>query len=300
MHTVKIKESRPDKVFTIINYTVLSILFVVFLYPLVYIVSASFSSGSAVVQNRVWLWPVDFSLDGYKAVFNHRLIMSGFTNSLLYVTIGTAVNLVMTVMAAYPLSRKDLVGRKPISLLFVFTMLFNSGLIPFYMLVTGLGMRNSFWALIIPSAMSVYNMIVTRSFFEQTIPTELLEASQIDGCTNMKFLLRCVLPLSGPILAVMALFYAVGNWNAYFNALIFIDDPNLYPLQLVLRQILIASQFDFSMMTGMDVAAQAQRAYLKELLKYSLIVVASVPVLIIYPFVQKYFVKGVMIGSLKG
>jgi putative aldouronate transport system permease protein len=298
----KIYETKGDRLFSIINYFLLTVALIIFAYPLIYVVSASFSSGSAVVTNKVWLWPVEFNLEGYKAVFKYRLIVNGFLNSFLYMIVGTILNLVMTILAGYPLSRKDFYGRNIVMLLFVFTMLFNGGLIPSYMLVKNLHMRNTIWAMIIPSAMSVWNVIITRTFFQQTIPTELLEASQLDGCNDFQFITKVVLPLSKPIIAVMALFYAVGHWNTYFNAMIYLDDPKLFPLQIVLRQILVMNTVDFSMLSNIhiDVQSEMQKVNLRELLKYSLVVVASVPVLIIYPFVQKYFVKGIMVGSVKG
>lgn len=201
-------------------------------------------------------------------------------------------------MAAYPLSRKDLIGKNVFMFLFVFTMLFNGGLIPTYLLIKDLGMLDTRWAVILPSALSVWNMIITRTYFMMNIPDELLEAAKIDGCNDFKFISRIVLPLSAPILAVITLFYAVGQWNQFFSALIYLKNPDLYPLQLVMRDILVQNQVDLEMIN--DVREAAAKAGLSELLKYSLIIVASLPVLIIYPFVQKHFVKGVMIGSLKG
>ncbi|MEH7272933.1 carbohydrate ABC transporter permease [Neobacillus vireti] len=292
-----IKETKGDRLFTIVNYSVLSLLLVVFLYPLIYIVSASFSSTEAVLSGKVWLWPVDFSLEGYKAVFDYKLIWTGYANSLFYTVVGTLINIVMTILAAYPLSRDEFYGRKFFMLLFLFTMIFSGGLIPNYLLVKELGMLDTRWAMIIPGAMSVFNVIITRTYFKSTIPKELQEAAKIDGCSDFRFLWSIVLPLSGPIIAVMTLFYAVGHWNSFFNALIYLRDQDLFPLQLILNNILVQNQIDPQLLGDME--QQAAKAGLSELLKYSLIVVASVPVLIIYPFVQKHFVKGVMIGSLK-
>ncbi|UVI28456.1 carbohydrate ABC transporter permease [Paenibacillus spongiae] len=292
-----IKESRGDRLFTIINYSVLSLLLATVLFPLLHVLSASFSSPQAIISGRVWLFPVDFSLEGYKTVFNYGLVWSGYANSLFYAVVGTTINVILTIMAAYPLSRKDFMGRQFFMFLFVFTMLFNGGLIPTYLLVKQLGMLDTRWAMIIPGALAVFNVIITRTYFRTTISDELLEAAQIDGCRNLRFLWKIVVPLSGPIIAVMALFYAVGHWNSYFGALIYLRDQGLYPLQLILKNLLVQNEFDPTMMG--DVEQMAQKAYLTQLLKYSLIVVASLPVLIIYPFVQKHFVKGVMIGSLK-
>ncbi|WP_248926916.1 carbohydrate ABC transporter permease [Paenibacillus hamazuiensis] len=293
-----IKESGDDRLFNIVNHVILFIFAITILYPLIYIVSASFSSSAAVVSGRVWLFPVEPSLAGYDAVFKHKLIVSSFLNSLFYMIVGTAINVVFTLMAAYPLSRKDFMPRNAVMALFVFTMMFSGGLIPSYLIVKQLGMIDTRWSLIIPGAIAVWNMIITRTYFQTTIPDELLEAAQMDGCDDWTFLRKIVLPLSGPIIAVIALFYAVGHWNQYFNALLYLKHQELYPLQLVLRDILVQNEVDASMIT--DVADAAAREGLRELLKYSLIVVSTVPVLIIYPFIQRHFVKGMMIGSLKG
>ncbi|WP_239634832.1 carbohydrate ABC transporter permease [Paenibacillus sp. H1-7] len=298
MEHSNIQENRSDKMFTIINYTILSLFLITIMYPLIYIVSASISSSEAVISGAVWLWPIDPTLDGYSAVFKHKLIWSGFMNSIFYTVAGTAINVVMTILAAYPLSRKDFYGKNVFMFLFVFTMMFSGGLIPTYLVVKDLGLLNTTWSMLLPGALGVWNMIITRTYFQTTIPDELLEASQLDGCTDFQFIWKIVLPLSGPIIAVITLFYAVGHWNSYFNALIYLKNQNLYPLQLVLRDILVQNDVDLNML--MDVAEQAKREGLRELLKYSLIVVATVPLLVVYPFVQKYFVKGVMIGSLKG
>ncbi|GAB2567327.1 carbohydrate ABC transporter permease [Gracilibacillus alcaliphilus] len=297
MHS-HIKETRSDRIFTICNYFLLSLFVLSVLYPLIFVVSSSFSSVQAVSTGQVWLLPVDFSLTSYKEVFKHEAIWTGYGNSLFYMVVGTIINVAFTILAAYPLTRKDFRGRNIFMFLFVFTMMFNGGLIPMYLLVRDLGLLNTRWALILPNALAVFNVIVTMSFFKSTIPDELLESAQIDGCDDFKFLFKIVIPLSAPIMAVMTLFYAVGHWNQYFNALIFLRDTNLFPLQLVLRDILIQNEVDPSMMG--DVSRMEDRIGLQQLLKYSTIVVASLPVLIIYPFVQKHFVKGVMIGSLKG
>ncbi|WNQ10643.1 carbohydrate ABC transporter permease [Paenibacillus aurantius] len=298
MESTAIRESRSDRIFTVINYTVLSLFLLIILYPLVYVVSASISDADAVIAGEVWLWPVRPTLDGYTAVFRHKLIWSGFANSIMYTAAGTLVNVVMTILAAYPLARKDFYGKNLFMFLFVFTMMFSGGLIPTYLVVKDLGLLNTTWAMILPGALAIWNMIVTRTYFQTTIPDELLEASQLDGCNDFRFVWSIVLPLSGPIIAVIALFYAVGHWNSYFSALMYLKSQSLYPLQLVLREILVQNEVDASML--IDVAEQAKREGLRELLKFSLIVVATVPLLIVYPFVQKYFVKGIMIGSLKG
>jgi putative aldouronate transport system permease protein len=293
-----IKEAESDRIFNIVNYSILFIFLLIVLYPLIFILSSSFSSVSAVTSGKVWLWPVEPSLDGYDAVFKNKLIWTGFRNSVVYTVVGTAVNVVMTILAAYPLARKDLVGRHLIIMMFMFTTMFSGGLIPSYLLVKDLGMLNTMWSLIIPTAFGVYNMIITRTYFQSTIPEELLEAAQLDGCNDFKFVAKIVVPLSGPIIAVITLYYAVGHWNQFFNAMLYLKSQNMYPLQLVLRDILIQNQVDANMLSDLEDAVK--REGLRELLKYSLIVVASAPLLILYPFIQKHFVKGVMVGSLKG
>jgi putative aldouronate transport system permease protein len=298
MQRAVIRENTSDRLFSLATYLVLALFLVVLLYPLIYIVSASFSSGTAVVSGRVWLWPVDLSLDGYRAVFRDHAVVSGFLNSLFYTVVGTVVNVALTLLAAYPLARRDLYGRGVFIFLFVLPLLFNGGLIPTYLVVKDVGLLNTRWALIIPTALAVWNVIITRTYFQITIPDELLEAAQLDGANDFAFFFRIVLPLSGPIIAVNALFYAVGHWNEYFNALLYLTNQSLFPLQLVLREILVQNQIDLTMMA--DVQQYLARQNLAALLKYSLIVVASVPMLAVYPFVQKYFVKGIMIGSLKG
>ncbi|MCE5170559.1 carbohydrate ABC transporter permease [Paenibacillus profundus] len=290
--------AKGDRLFHIVNNAVLGLFLIIVLYPLLYVLSASFSSSSAVISGKVWLWPVDFSLEGYQAVFRHRMVWTGLQNTIIYTALGTVVSLFITILAAYPLSRSDFKGRRAFTLLFVFTMMFNGGLIPSYLLVRELGMLDTIWAMVIPTALSVWNVMIMMTYFRTSIPKELLESAQMDGCNDFMFLLRIVLPLSGPIIAVVTLFYGVDQWNQYFNALIFLKKEKLFPLQLVLRDILIQNQV--SQETLGDVQTAAARQGLRELLKYSLIVVSSAPLLAAYPFVQKYFVKGIMIGSIKG
>jgi multiple sugar transport system permease protein/putative aldouronate transport system permease protein len=251
------------------------------------------------VTGRVWLYPVDFSLAGYKAVFANKSIMTGYANTIFYTIVGTTISVILTIAAAYPLARRDFKPRKVIMLIFAFTMFFGGGIIPTYILVKDLGMIDTRWALLLPQAMSVFNVIITRTFFQST-PSELLEASQIDGCSDMRYLISVLLPLSKPIIAVLALFYSVSIWNAYFDALLYINDESLRPLTLILRDILVANSIDMSMMQNVDIDTLTAKMGLSELLKYSLIIVSSVPMLIIYPFIQHYFVQGVMIGAIKG
>ena len=293
-----IRESLGDRIFMVIVYIILTFCLVVVLYPLIYVVSASFSSSAAIRSGEVWLYPVDITLQGYEAVFSNHQIMTGFLNSFIYTFAGTAVNLVMTMLCAYPLSRKEFYGRGLITGIFVFTMYFGGGLVPTYMLINNLGLLNTRWVMIIPTAMSVWNVIIARTYLSSTIPDALFEAAELDGCSEFQFFIRIVIPLSAPIIAVLALYYGVGNWNAYFNAMIYLSDSELFPLQAVLRSILILGDVDMTKVQNVDALVQKQG--LADLLKYAVIVVASVPVMCIYPFVQKYFVKGVMIGSIKG
>ena len=293
-----IRSTNRDLVFDIINHTLLLLFVVIIVFPLVNIVSRSFSSTEAVVSGRVWLVPVEPTFYAYETVFKNQQVWTGYANSIFYASVGTGINLALTITAAYSLSRRDFFGRNAVMGIFVFTLLFNGGLIPTYLLVRDLGMLNTRWALLLPNAVVVYNMIVTRTFFQTQIPYELLEASQLDGCSDFRFFWSIVLPLSGPIVAVIALWYAVQHWNSYFHALLFIRNERLFPLQIVLRNILLENRVE-----NLDQVAledYARREGLAQLLKYALIVVASVPVLMLYPFVQKYFVRGVMIGSLKG
>ncbi|MDY3030804.1 MAG: carbohydrate ABC transporter permease [Clostridia bacterium] len=294
----KIKLSRDDRIFYIAVNIIMAIVLIVVLWPLIFIVSSSFSSKEAVLAGRVFLLPVDFSLEGYKAVFSTGEVLTGYRNTIFYTVVGTFLNVLLTMVGAYPLSRKDLPYRKVLMFLFTFTMIFSGGMIPTYILVSELGLLNSPLAMILPGALSVYNLIIARSFIETNIPHEVFEAAVIDGCSDFKYFCKVLFPLSGSVVAVLTLYYAVAHWNSYFNAFLYITDSKLYPLQLVLRNILIANQVDSAMVTDFD--AMTSKQGLADLMKYSLIVVSSVPVLILYPFVQKHFVKGVMIGSVKG
>ena len=294
----RVNESAVDRIFMMSNTVFLVVITVIVLLPLIFIVSASFSSAEAVIAGRVTLWPVDFSLLGYETIFEHKKVWDGFANSLFYTFFGTIFNVVMTIIAAYPLSRQDLVGRRIITIAFIFTMLFNGGLIPTYMVVRDLGLLNTRMAMILPTGIGVFNLLITITFFKTTIPPELIEAARIDGANDFRTFASIVVPLARPIIAVLALFYAVNtHWNTYFQALIYLKDQELFPLQLVLREILIENSIDASMLV--DVEDLLAREGLRELLKYSLIVVASLPVMFIYPFVQRHFVKGIMIGSVK-
>lgn len=292
------RTSRGDRMFYLLVNIVVAILGLIVLYPLVYILSSSFSSPSAVAAGKVVLFPVDFSLRGYKAVFDYDLVYTGYRNTIFYTVVGTMINISLTMIAAYPLARRNLPGRGLFTFLFTFTMMFSGGMIPNYILMKELKIINTAWCMLLPGAVSAYNLIVTRTFIQNSIPEELLEAAQIDGCTDAQFFFRFVLPLSKAVMAVITLYYAVHHWNAYFNAFLYLNKRDLYPLQIFLREILIMN----SVNTEMVVDTQMQEAMqgMADLLKYSLIVVSTAPILCIYPFLQRYFIKGVMIGSLKG
>lgn len=291
--------SAGDRVFGVTNGIFLGIITLVILYPLIYVVSASFSDAMSVTSGKMVLWPVDITLDNYLEVFRDNSIIRGYRNSLTIMFSGTALNLVLTVLAAYPLSRRDLWGRSVLMKLSTFCMFFSGGLIPTYLLVTKtLGLMNNWLALILPGAVSVYNMIIMRTYFMTSIPYELQEAADIDGCSPVVTLVKIILPLSGPILAVIALYYGVSHWNSYFNALLYINEEDIQPLQLYLRRVLTANNVQALM--DMSAGEAAQAAMRAETIKYSVIVISSLPMLAIYPFVQRFFVKGVMIGAIKG
>jgi len=293
-----IRLTTGDLLFKTFVFLYLSVSFVIVLYPLVYVVSASFSGMSAVVSGRVWLWIVDFTLEAYEYVFKSQNIMMGYRNSIIYTAVGTVFNVMITILAAYPLSRKDLKGRAAFTGFFAFTMLFSGGMIATYVVVSTVRLMDNMWALILPGSMSVWNMIIMRTYFQSSIPDELYESASLDGCSDGRFLITIVLPLSKTILAVIAMFYAVGHWNSYFSPMLYLRDMKKYPLQLVLREILILGQMESDMIRAMD--AERFRQGLWQVLKYAVIVVSSVPMLIVYVCIQKYFIKGVMIGAIKG
>ena len=295
---MKIKNPMEDRILYFVVYTVIILFLLVILYPIIFIISASFSEGSKVQLGRVYLWPVKPTLEGYRAVFSHRNIMTGYRNTILYTLGGTLINVVVTVLCAYPLSRRDMPIRGFFVFLFVFTMFFGGGLIPTYLLVNSLGIVNTFWALLIPGAMSVYNMIITRTFFQNGVPHELLEASQIDGCSDARYFFSILLPLSQAVISVISLYYAVAHWNSYFSALIYIRDKQLQPLQLILRSILLSTRVSLNEFEDPDLLEG--KIGLEFLVKFALIVVSSAPIMCLYPFVQKFFAKGVMLGSVKG
>ncbi|MDY3279202.1 MAG: carbohydrate ABC transporter permease [Eubacteriales bacterium] len=291
-----IRYTTGDRIFLAIDYVLLAFFLIIIAYPLLFVISASFSAGATTMT--LSLIPKRFSTAGYEAVLQYKDIWSGYGNSLVYMIAGTALSLALTVLMAYPLSRPDFKAGGFIMVLCMITMYFSGGLIPTYLVVRNLGLLGTRWAVLLPGAMSVYNMIVTRTYFKTSIPGELFEAGQLDGCGNIRYLFSVVLPLSGPILAVVGLFYAVGYWNAYFDAMIYLSGKRgLFPLSLILREILILNDASIDQMDINTLLALEER---RNVMKYAVIVVSSLPVMLIYPFVQRYFVKGVMIGAVKG
>lgn len=293
-----IKTGMGDRTFDIIVFFLMSLFLLICLYPLYFILIASISDPNLVSTGKVLFYPKGVTFSGYERIFNYKKIWSGYRNTMLYTSLGTTINVIITVSAGFSLSRKTLAGRKFFLMLFVFTLFFNGGMIPTYMVVKSLGLINTIWAMVLPNALQVWNLMIARSFFETTIPEDLRSAAFIDGAGNLRFFFQIVLPLSKAIVSVMVLFYAISHWNAFFNAFIYLESDSLYPLQVILRDILVSNQPDPSMID--DVATLIEKQKIAEMLKYGLIVVASLPVLILYPFVQRYFVTGVMVGSIKG
>lgn len=290
--------TKGDKIFDIFNIALMAVIALIIFYPLYFVVVASFTDPTVVNRGDILLYPVKFFASGYKKTFSYSPLWRGYLNSFIYTGLGTVVALAATLAGGYALSRKDMGFRQPIMLLFTFTMFFSGGMIPSYLLMRNLGIYDTLWVMILPGAVSVYNLIVCRTFFENTLPKELLEASQIDGCTDFGFFFRIALPLSGTIAAVLALFYASAKWNSYFDALIYLMDERKMPLQIVLRNLLLIGQSQ-NMVTG-DAKSLAERKAMADQLKFCVIVVSAAPLLAIYPFLQKYFAKGVMIGAVKG
>lgn len=297
--------SLSDRTFDLINKMVLACLVAAIAYPLVFVLSASISDPQSVSSGKMWLWPVDLTFAGYERIFENGAIWLGYRNTILYTVAGTCLHLLLSLPCAYALSRKEIAGKTYIIWMMLFTMLFNGGLIPTYLVIKSLGMLDSVWAIVIPNVVGAWAILVAHAFFKQSIPDELVEASKVDGATDVFIFLKIVIPLSAPIIAVMALFHAVGLWNQYFNALIYLSNKELFPLQLILRQILIVNQVGSgdpqTMVTETgDVKSMVDKVKAAELIKYAVMTVSSLPLLIVYPFLQKFFVKGVLIGSIKG
>lgn len=291
-----VNETKGEKAFNVFNYIFLTLLIIVMVYPCLHVLFASFSDSNRLMEHGGFLFaPVGFTLDAYKEVFKNRLIGTGYLNTLFNLVCAVVLNITLTTLGAYALSRKDLMLRRPLMLMITFTMFFSGGLIPNYMLVKALNMTNTRWALIIPTAISAYNLIIMRTSFEN-IPESLIESAKLDGAGEFTILTRIAVPVSMAVVAVMILFYAVDQWNSWFPAFIYLKERELWPLQLVLREIVISNNLD-DMLTGVD---SAERVAIGESIKYATIVVATAPILCVYPFLQKYFVKGVMIGAVKG
>ena len=293
-----LRTSRGDKIFNVIVISIVSILTLIVLLPMINIVACSFSKPSAVSAGRVLLWPVDFTLDNYDLVFSYKKVWIGYRNTIFYTVVGTLINVVMTMFCAYPLSVKSFSGRTFLNKMFMFTMIFSGGMIANYILIRDLRLMNTIWAVLLPGAINVYNVMITRTYIETSIPRDLEESARIDGCNYFMYFVKFVLPLAKPIIAVIAMYYAVAHWNSYFNAFLYLSNDKLYPLQLFLREILINSNMDTSSLDDPELIAAMQG--LADAMKYVVIVVSTLPLMCIYPFVQKYFVKGVMIGAVKG
>ena len=293
----RVRSQRSDVVFNIILYTVCALLLLIVLYPLWFIVIASLSDPSAVASGHVWVLPVGFTLDGYAELLKQTNVWVGYRNTIAYTLVGTLIALAVNIPAAYALSRKDLVGRRVLMGLYAFTMFFSGGLIPTFLTVQQCHLYNTFWVMVLPFSVSVYNIIVARTFFQNSLPGELWDAAQVDGCGNLRFFFTMALPLSKAVISVIALWTAVGQWNSYFNALIYIRDPDLHPLQLIMRNILVTQQIQSALGTGEAAIIAMRKA---SLVRYSMIIVSTVPIMCVYPFIQKYFDQGVMIGSVKG
>ena len=298
----RIRHSKEDTIFNAFVMTVVTLLFLIVLFPLLHIVAASFSSANALYSGKVFIFPYDISLGGYDLVFKNAEFWRSYGNTILYTVVGTLTDVTVIMLCAYPLSRRELPGRNIIMGLLVFTMYFSGGMIPSFLVVRDMGLMDTMWALILPGCLSVYQMIVARTFIQSTIPREMLEAAQIDGCSDTRYFVDIVLPLSKAVIAVTCLFRAVVHWNAYFDAMLYINTRAKIPVQLVLRDILIASDYQtsFNDLGMMDPEAAEAIQRTAEIMKYSLIVVSSAPIMLFYPFAQKYFIQGVMIGSVKG
>lgn len=295
----KRKLSGADKGFHIFNKIFMVIIFVIFAWPLWFVLIASFSDPNLVTSGKVLLLPKGFYLGGYKMILEYKDILRGYANSIFYTVVGTVLNIVMTICATYPLSRKDFVPQKFFTIIFVFTMYFSGGLVPLFLQVRALGLYNTPLAMIIPGAVSMYNVLILRSFFMTGIPKSLEEAAELDGANTFQMLTKIIIPLAKPTIAVLVLFYAVGHWNDYFSALIYLKDKSLMPLQTVLRDILIMGKIDMTS-GSVDMAAVTAKLKVAQTLRYSVIVVSTVPLMLVYPFIQKHFVKGIMLGAVKG
>jgi len=305
MKRKKMKMTLGERIFVSTNYTLLTIIFIIMIYPILYVISASISDPFAVSSGKMLLWPVKPTLDGYKFIFRYKEVWTGYANTIFYTVTGTICSLIVTIPCAYCLSRKDVEGRKLIMFLFLFTMYFNGGLIPTYLNMNSLGLVNTRAAMVLNGMVSVYNLIVARTFFLNSIPYELQEAAYLDGCSNFKLFLKVVIPLSAPILIVQALYYGVAQWNAYFEAMVYLKDRTMFPLQVILKEILTQSRLAAEALleggySSEEIAAYKAMGERADQMKYGIIVIASLPMMIVYPFLQKFFNKGMLVGSVKG
>jgi putative aldouronate transport system permease protein len=299
MKARKIRLSPSDKLFYLVDYTLLAFCGIIVLVPLLNILAQSFSDPQSVISGTVFIWPRNFTLKTFQMILRNRFVLTGYWNTLIYMSVGTVINLVLTILCAYPLSRTEFAGRNIFTLILAFTMMFSGGMIPTYLVVRNLGLIDTRWAMWLPGAMAVWNMILARTFFQNSIPREMYESAELDGAGDTTVLLNIVLPLSGPILAVLTLFYAVGHWNSYFDGMLYLRSQELFNIQLILR-IAISNIQQLMTQTGGDMAAQQMALALGEASKYVIIVISMLPVLVIYPFVQRHFIKGIMIGAIKG
>ena len=294
-----LKNSNSDIIFDILNTSVLFAIMIVVLYPIYFIFTASFSDPNLVNMGKTWLLPSGVSLGAYKRILGDPQVISGYINSGIYTITGIIVNLFVTLTGAYALSRKDFKGGRIIMLLVIFTMFFNGGMIPTFLVVKKLNLVNTMWSMVLPVAVSTWNLLITRTYFSMLIPDELLEAAKMDGCGNFKFFIKIVLPLSSTIIAILTLLYGVSHWNSYFNALLYIYNSDKYPIQLILRNILIQNEVQSGMVDAYQEGV-AEQYRIGEMIKYAIIVFSCLPIMIVYPLIQKYFVKGIMMGAIKG
>jgi len=294
-----ISRTRGDRIFDVVNLAVLLVIMVLIVYPLLFVIFASISDPRRIYDSPLLLWPRGFTFGSFKLVFENREIWTGYRNTVIYTSVGTFVNIAMTTFGAYPLSRRDFWGRGVLTFYFTFTMFFSGGLIPLYLLLRNLGMLNTIWAMVIPGAISVYNMIIMRTYFQTRIPPDLEDAARIDGCSNLRMLFKLILPLAMPIIAVMVLFYGVGHWNSYFSALVFLSSRSKYPLQMILREILIQNEMTSMLAIAHD-DQYAARMIAKMGLRFAVIIVSALPIFVFYPLLQRFFKEGIMVGAIKG
>jgi putative aldouronate transport system permease protein len=287
----KVRLSYGDRIFNFFNYAICALITVSIVYPLYFVVIASFSDPDLINQGKVWLWPAGVSLDAYAQVFSNKEVWTGYFNTIIYTAGATFLSLLFTLPAGYALSRKDFSLRGVLMVYFLITMFFNGGLIPTYFVIKGLGLIDKYWVMVIPTAVNVFFLIIARTFYSSQVPDELRQAAEIDGCSNTRFYIQIVLPLTTALIAVIGLYVAVGSWNSYMNALIYLQTESKNPLQIVLRKILVVQ-------TAGDINYEAQRR--AQMLRYALVIVSTVPIMAVYPFIQKYFTKGALLGSIKG